>query len=88
MAYDIDKLENIENMDGLDTEDVNAIITLARESMSSLATANETINNNKKEIDTLKARNLVLAKTQSTGKEQTQQENDDDLIAKMFGLKK
>lgn len=88
MAYDIDKLENIENMDGLETEDVNAIITLARESMSSLATANETINNNKQEIDTLKARNLVLAKTQSTGKEQPQQENDDDLIAKMFGLKK
>lgn len=88
MAYDIDKLENIENMDGLETEDVNAIITLARESMSSLETANETISNNKQEIDTLKARNLVLAKTQSTGKEQPQQENDDDLIAKMFGLKK
>lgn len=88
MAYDIDKMEDIETMEGIEQEDVNGIIAVARNSMESVEKLNTEIEDKDKIIADLKAQNLLLAKRVDTGVDEKPNENvePEDIIRDMFGL--
>lgn len=88
MAYDIEKMEDIETMEGLEQEDVNGIIAVARNSMESIEKLNTDIETKNKEIADLKAQNLLLTKrvNTSTGEQTKQNIEPEDIIRDMFGL--
>lgn len=88
MAYDIEKMEDIENMEGIEQEDVNGIIAVARNSMESIENLNKDIETKNKEIADLKAQNLLLAKRVNTGDNTPPNGNvePEDIIRDMFGL--
>ena len=88
MAYDIEKMEDIENMEGIEQEDVNGIIAVARNSMESVEKLNTEIQEKDKTIADLKAQNLLLTKRVDAGVAETRNENvePEDIIKDMFGL--
>ena len=88
MAYDIDKMEDIETMEGIEQEDVNGIIAVARNSMESVEKLNTEMKDKDKIIADLKAQNLLLAKRVDTGLTEKTKENvePEDIIRDMFGL--
>lgn len=88
MAYDIEKMEDIETMEGIEQEDVNCIISVARKSMETVEKLNTEMQEKDKTIVELKAQNLLLAKkvnikdnTPPVGNEELE-----DIIRDMFGL--
>lgn len=88
MAYDIEKMEDIENMEGIEQEDVNGIIAVARNSMESVEKLNTEIQEKNKTIADLKAQNLLLTKRVDTGDNTPPGGNKEpeDIISDMFGL--
>lgn len=88
MAYDIDKMEDIETMEGIEQEDVNGIIAVARNSMESVEKLNTEVKEKDKTIADLKAQNLLLTKRVDTGIIDKPNENvePEDIIRDMFGL--
>lgn len=88
MAYDIEKMEDIENMEGIEQDDVNGIIAVARNSIESIEKLNADIKDKDKTIADLKAQNLLLTKRVSTGENTPLGGNKEpeDIIRDMFGL--
>ena len=88
MAYDIDKMEDIETMEGIEQEDVNGIIAVARNSMESVEKLNTEMREKDKTIADLKAQNLLLTKRVDTGVHEKSNESvePEDIIRDMFGL--
>lgn len=88
MAYDIDKMEDIETMEGIEQEDVNGIIAVARNSMESVEKLNTEMKEKDKTIADLKAQNLLLTKRVDTGDNTPPGGNEkpEDIIRDMFGL--
>lgn len=88
MAYDIEKMEDIENMEGIEQDDVNGIIAVARNSMESIEKLNTDIKEKDKTIADLKAQNLLLTKRVNTRENTPPGENNEpeDIIRDMFGL--
>lgn len=88
MAYDIEKMEDIETMEGIEQEDVNGIIAVARNSMESVEKLNTEMTEKDKTIADLKAQNLLLTKRVDTGTNDKPNENvePEDIIRDMFGL--
>ena len=88
MAYDIEKMEDIENMDGIGQDDVNGIIAVARNSMESVEKLNTEMQEKNKIIADLKAQNLLLTKRVDTGVIEKPNESvePEDIIKDMFGL--
>lgn len=88
MAYDIEKMEDIETMEGIEQDDVNGIIAVARNSMESIENLNKDIETKNKEIADLKAQNLLLTKRVNTGDNTPPGGNEEpeDIIRDMFGL--
>lgn len=88
MAYDIDKMEDIETMEGIEQEDVNGIIAVARNSMESVEKLNTEMKEKDKTIADLKAQNLLLTKRVDTGVIEKPNESvePEDIIKDMFGL--
>lgn len=88
MAYDIEKMEDIETMEGIVQEDVNGIIAVARNSMESVEKLNTELQDKDKTIADLKAQNLLLTKRVDTGLTEKTNENvePEDIIRDMFGL--
>lgn len=88
MAYDIDKMEDIETMEGIEQEDVNGIIAVARNSMESVEKLNTEMKEKDKTIADLKAQNLLLTKRVDAGTNDKPNGNvePEDIIKDMFGL--
>lgn len=88
MAYDIEKMEDVETMEGIEQEDVNCIISVARNSMESVEKLNIEIQEKDKTIRELKAQNLLLAKKVNIKDNTPPDGNADpeDIIRDMFGL--
>lgn len=88
MAYDIEKMEDIETMEGIEQDDVNGIIAVARNSIESIEKLNTDIKEKDKTITDLKAQNLLLTKRVNTGENTPPGGNEEaeDIIRDMFGL--